>query len=141
MSPTNSKAESALTALTALGALTALSPLDGRYAPRLEPLRAHFSEFGLIRNRVRVEVEWLKALAAQDNGRGILRALVLLRLAVLLNRSRPVELPPLPALTPSSSGLRVAFPSGWLDAHPLTREDLGEEARELSPAGVSLAFE
>jgi exopolyphosphatase/guanosine-5'-triphosphate,3'-diphosphate pyrophosphatase len=88
-----------------------------------------------------LEKPWLKALAAQDNGRGILRALVLLRLAVLLNRSRPVELPPLPALTPSSSGLRVAFPPGWLDAHPLTREDLGEEARELSPAGVTLAFE
>ncbi|HQR03793.1 MAG: adenylosuccinate lyase [Proteobacteria bacterium] len=46
-------------------ALTALSPLDGRYAEKLEPLRAHFSEFGLIRNRVRVEVEWLKALAAE----------------------------------------------------------------------------
>ncbi|MCK9285166.1 MAG: adenylosuccinate lyase [Rhodocyclaceae bacterium] len=43
--------------------LTALSPLDGRYAEKLEPLRADFSEFGLIRNRVRVEVEWLKALA------------------------------------------------------------------------------
>ena len=61
MSQPNSKAE---TALTVLGALTALSPLDGRYAAKLEPLRAHFSEFGLIRNRVRVEVEWLKALAA-----------------------------------------------------------------------------
>ncbi len=45
-------------------ALTALSPLDGRYAAKVEPLRAHFSEFGLMRNRVRVEVEWLKALAA-----------------------------------------------------------------------------
>jgi adenylosuccinate lyase len=44
--------------------LTALSPLDGRYAAKVEPLRSHFSEFGLIRNRVRVEVEWLKALAA-----------------------------------------------------------------------------
>ena len=44
--------------------LTALSPLDGRYAARVEPLRSHFSELGLIRNRVRVEVEWLKALAA-----------------------------------------------------------------------------
>ena len=43
--------------------LTALSPLDGRYADRLSPLRAHFSEFGLIKNRVRVEIEWLKALA------------------------------------------------------------------------------
>jgi len=45
-------------------ALTALSPLDGRYAAKVEPLRAHFSEFGLIRNRIRVEIEWLKALAA-----------------------------------------------------------------------------
>jgi adenylosuccinate lyase len=44
--------------------LTALSPLDGRYADKVEPLRAHFSEFGLIRNRVKVEIEWLKALAA-----------------------------------------------------------------------------
>ncbi len=44
--------------------LTALSPLDGRYAEKLEPLRADFSEFGLIRNRVRVEVAWLMAMAA-----------------------------------------------------------------------------
>ncbi|NWG32179.1 MAG: adenylosuccinate lyase [Rhodocyclaceae bacterium] len=47
-----------------LGALTALSPLDGRYAAKVEPLRAHFSEFGLIKNRIKVEIEWLKALAA-----------------------------------------------------------------------------
>ncbi|MDR2689879.1 MAG: adenylosuccinate lyase, partial [Azoarcus sp.] len=44
--------------------LTALSPLDGRYHGKLAALRAHFSEHGLIRNRVKVEVEWLKALAA-----------------------------------------------------------------------------
>ncbi|MCX7156965.1 MAG: adenylosuccinate lyase [Rhodocyclales bacterium] len=48
-----------------LTALTALSPLDGRYAAKVESLRIHFSEYGLIRNRVRVEVEWLKALAAE----------------------------------------------------------------------------
>ena len=47
-----------------LTALTALSPLDGRYASKVESLRVHFSEYGLIRNRVRVEIEWLKALAA-----------------------------------------------------------------------------
>ncbi len=47
-----------------LTALTALSPLDGRYAAKVENLRIHFSEYGLIRNRVRVEIEWLKALAA-----------------------------------------------------------------------------
>ena len=45
--------------------LTALSPLDGRYEARLAALREHFSEHGLIRNRVRVEIEWLKALAAE----------------------------------------------------------------------------
>ncbi|MDP1733798.1 MAG: adenylosuccinate lyase [Sulfuritalea sp.] len=47
-----------------LTALTSLSPLDGRYAAKVESLRIHFSEYGLIRNRVRVEIEWLKALAA-----------------------------------------------------------------------------
>ncbi len=46
--------------------LLALSPLDGRYQAKLEALRAHFSEFGLIRNRIRVEIEWLKALAASE---------------------------------------------------------------------------
>ncbi len=45
--------------------LTALSPLDGRYAAKAEALRPIFSEFGLIRARVRVEVEWLLALAAE----------------------------------------------------------------------------
>ncbi len=46
-------------------ALTALSPLDGRYARAAEPLRPIFSEYGLIHARVRVEVEWLLALASE----------------------------------------------------------------------------
>ena len=45
--------------------LTALSPLDGRYHGKVAGLREHFSEHGLIRNRVKVEVEWLTALAAE----------------------------------------------------------------------------
>ncbi|MDR0635443.1 MAG: adenylosuccinate lyase [Azoarcus sp.] len=45
--------------------LTALSPLDGRYHDKIAGLRDHFSEHGLIRNRVRVELAWLKALAAE----------------------------------------------------------------------------
>jgi len=45
--------------------LLALSPLDGRYAGKVEALRPVFSEFGLIRARVKVEVEWLLALAAE----------------------------------------------------------------------------
>lgn len=43
--------------------LTALSPIDGRYANKVEELRPIFSEFGLIRYRVQVEVRWLQALA------------------------------------------------------------------------------
>jgi adenylosuccinate lyase len=45
--------------------LLALSPLDGRYAGKVDALRPVFSEFGLIRARVKVEVEWLIALAAE----------------------------------------------------------------------------
>lgn len=47
--------------------LTAISPLDGRYAGKVDALREHFSEFGLIRARLKVEIEWLKALAAEPH--------------------------------------------------------------------------
>ncbi|MEO5742116.1 MAG: adenylosuccinate lyase [Burkholderiales bacterium] len=54
-----------------LSPLTALSPLDGRYHKTLAPLAVLFSEAGLIRHRVRVEVEWLLALAADTTVEGI----------------------------------------------------------------------
>ena len=47
-----------------LSTLTAISPIDGRYASKTEALRTIFSEYGLIRARVEVEVRWLQALAA-----------------------------------------------------------------------------
>ena len=47
--------------------LMMLSPLDGRYAAKVDTLREHFSEYGLIRRRLQVEVEWLKALAAEPH--------------------------------------------------------------------------
>jgi adenylosuccinate lyase len=47
-------------------ALTAISPIDGRYQSRTAALQAYFSEFGLIRYRVLVEVEYLIALV--DSG-------------------------------------------------------------------------
>ncbi len=47
----------------ALSALTAVSPIDGRYAPKTVHLREHFSEFALIRERVRVELAWYLSLA------------------------------------------------------------------------------
>jgi len=45
--------------------LTALSPLDGRYAGKVETLRPIFSEYGLMHRRVQVEIAWLLALAAE----------------------------------------------------------------------------
>jgi adenylosuccinate lyase len=48
-----------------LTALNAISPVDGRYAEKCAELRALFSEQGLIRQRVRIEALWLKALAAE----------------------------------------------------------------------------
>jgi adenylosuccinate lyase len=69
-----------------LSPLTALSPLDGRYAAKVAPLRALLSEYGLMQCRVQVEVEWFIALSdagfrefepLSEAARGLLRALVL----------------------------------------------------------------
>jgi len=49
-----------------LSSLTALSPLDGRYAGKTAVLRDYFSEYGLIRRRVQIEIAWLKALAGEQ---------------------------------------------------------------------------
>jgi adenylosuccinate lyase len=65
--------------------LTALSPLDGRYAAKLDALRPLLSEFGLMHRRVQVEVEWFIALSdagfaefrpLSEAARGLLRGLV-----------------------------------------------------------------
>jgi adenylosuccinate lyase len=47
-----------------LTALTAISPVDGRYGNKVSVFRSIFSEYGLIRNRVTVEIRWLQKLAA-----------------------------------------------------------------------------
>jgi adenylosuccinate lyase len=68
-----------------LSPLTALSPLDGRYAAKVAPLRALLSEYGLMQCRVQVEVEWFIALSdagfrefapLSEAARGLLRGLV-----------------------------------------------------------------
>jgi adenylosuccinate lyase len=45
--------------------LAALSPLDGRYAKTLDPLRVYFSEQALIGYRIKIELAWLQALAQE----------------------------------------------------------------------------
>ena len=49
-----------------LSSLTAISPVDGRYGNKTEKLRAIFSEYGLIRNRVIVEIRWLQWLSTRS---------------------------------------------------------------------------
>jgi exopolyphosphatase/guanosine-5'-triphosphate,3'-diphosphate pyrophosphatase len=65
---------------------------------------------------------------------------VLLRLAVLLHRSHSET--PLPALglEAGDQSLKLLFPPGWLDEHPLTRVDLEQEAGYLKTAGMKLKF-
>ncbi len=50
-----------------LSELTALSPVDGRYAGKTNELRQFFSEYGLIKHRVLVEIRWLQALAKHSD--------------------------------------------------------------------------
>jgi adenylosuccinate lyase len=49
-----------------LSALTAVSPIDGRYGSKTEDLREIFSEYGLIKRRILVEVRWLQCLASHE---------------------------------------------------------------------------
>lgn len=50
-----------------LSALTAITPIDGRYGNKIENLRSIFSEYGLIRARVLVEIRWLQQLASHPS--------------------------------------------------------------------------
>ncbi len=66
------------------------------------------------------------------------RLIVLLRLAVLLNRTRsPSDLPPI-ALHAGKDSLELRFPSGWLDVNPLTAADLERERDWLRARGFEL---
>jgi exopolyphosphatase/guanosine-5'-triphosphate,3'-diphosphate pyrophosphatase len=70
-----------------------------------------------------------------------LRLCVLLRLAVVLNRSRTSA--PLPSLRAAARGdhVELAFPPTWLDSHPLTRADLEDEGLVLRGAGLELVVD
>ncbi|MCP5441358.1 MAG: adenylosuccinate lyase, partial [Chromatiaceae bacterium] len=50
-----------------LNSLTAISPIDGRYGGKTADLRPIFSEYGLIRSRITVEIRWLQSLAAHPD--------------------------------------------------------------------------
>ncbi len=68
------------------------------------------------------------------------RLCVLLRLAVLFHRSRDDRQLPNLQLQAAKTDLSLSFPSGWLDAHPLTRAELEREAGYLQTAGLGFSF-
>jgi exopolyphosphatase / guanosine-5'-triphosphate,3'-diphosphate pyrophosphatase len=65
---------------------------------------------------------------------------VLLRLSVLIHRGRTPNTKPRPRLSVDGDQLSLSFPSDWLDAHPLTRLELEQEAQTLTAAGMTLDF-
>ena len=65
---------------------------------------------------------------------------MLLRYAVVLNRSRADDFLPGVAALGQGDSLSVAFRPGWLDTHPLTHADLEQEQAYLDAAGFGLQF-
>ena len=67
-----------------------------------------------------------------------LRLVLLLRLAVLLNRGRGVQPAPPVALRTRKAGYLLAFPEGWLEQNPLSLADLSEERERLKAVDYEL---
>ena len=88
-------------------------------------------------HRRRIRPDLLEALPASWKVRA-LRLIVLLRLAVVMCRSRSPDPQPEVALKAGNAGLTMAFPAGWLERHPLTLADLRQELEYLAPAGIRL---
>ncbi len=68
------------------------------------------------------------------------KLIVILRLAVLLNRTRAPAFLPAFQLVPGTDALEIRFPPGWLSEHPLTRADLQREVGYLRTAGIDLVY-
>lgn len=94
----------------------------------------------LIHNhRRKISLDDLKSMGDNDS-QWLPRLCVLLRLAVMLNRSRSsAELPPF-ELYADGQTLEICFPDGWLETHPLTGADLETEAGYLAGAGYTLTY-
>ncbi|MEW6354641.1 MAG: exopolyphosphatase [Pseudomonadota bacterium] len=73
-----------------------------------------------------------------DLGKTAQRLCLLLRFAVLLNRSRSAQPPPKFTVQLTAKTLRIKFPRGWLAKHPLTKADLEQEKLYLKPAKINL---
>lgn len=91
----------------------------------------------ILGHRRRLSRDWFPDLLGIGSER-LLRLCVLLRLAVLLNRSRSPRPLPRIALSAKRDKLTLEFPPGWLEEHPLTCADLEEEREYLEGVGYRL---
>jgi hypothetical protein len=123
--------------------LNALSPLDGRYQAKVDPLRAYFSEYALIKNRALVEVEWLKALAALPEIQEIkafsketLKELDASHSAILakmkLRKSKPLKHEPIMTLKHLNIGLKINSIAMQKSKEPVSLFTLPAPAKTLT---------
>lgn len=75
------------------------------------------------------------------NGTALLHLVAILRVAVVLHRSRSTDPPPDIAVDAAPARLSLTFPSQWLDRHPLTNADLEHEAGYLGAAGLTFTVQ
>lgn len=94
----------------------------------------------VLGHRRKFPIDVFQALPAPARECGC-RLALLLRLAVLMHRGRSATSEPNPQLEAAGETLRLRFPEGWLDAHPLTRLEFEEEAKRLASAGMSLEID
>lgn len=104
--------------------------------PRAEQ---QFLAFLIASQRRHIDEDSLKLLPAKWHDKALRLSLVL-RLAVLLNRSRSQSSLPGIVIDASEDGLTLRFPSGWLQRNPLTRADLDREKNYLANAGYALSI-
>lgn len=90
-------------------------------------------------HRRRLRNEQYEALMS-TGGDSLLQLCLLLRLAVLLNYSRSREALPRIQLGMQTDHIRLRFPVGWLESHPLTQADLEQEQSHLAAVGITLDY-
>lgn len=88
-------------------------------------------------HRRKIRQEYFAAVSSSERTLAV-RLCVLLRLAVLLTRSRFVEPVPVPDLAVDGEQLRLRFAEDWLETHPLVEADLERESRLLKSIEVEL---
>ena len=95
----------------------------------------------LVQNHRRKFLRDTISLSVEDNPEKIKYLCILLRLAVLLNRSRFYTALPVIRIKAETNSIKLKFPKNWLETHPLTLADLETEYTYLLDAGFTLTYQ